>query len=65
MKLSDMKRGDVVLDAWYSDPEYQQYWGKGTITSVLKTVVYVHFKLLGKEVKYDKPHATKYLSLSK
>ena len=65
MKIIDMNIGDTVEDEWFSDPEYHTCWGLGKITRVLKTVVYVHFTGLGKEVKYDKVHANRYLNLAK
>lgn len=49
MKIDDMEVGMVVQDSWYPD------WGFGTVTKVLKTVVYIDFTVRGKE-KYDKEH---------
>lgn len=49
MKINELKIGDTVLDSWYHD------WGIGTVTKVLKTVVYIDFTVRGKE-KYDGSH---------
>lgn len=49
MKIDDLQVGDEVYDSWYPD------WGIGTVTKVLKTVVYIDFTVRGPE-KYDKEH---------
>lgn len=54
MKIENLKIGDRVIDKWY--PE----WGVGTVTKVLKTVVYIDFTVRGPE-KYDKSHVQNFL----
>lgn len=49
MKVADLKEGMKIQDRWYPD------WGVGTVTKVLKTVVYIDFTIRGPE-KYDKSH---------
>jgi len=54
MKVDDLKEGMEVVDRWY--PE----WGVGTVTKVLKTVVYIDFAVRGPE-KYDMSHVRNFL----
>ncbi len=49
MRIEDLKVNHKVIDRWW--PE----WGVGTVTRVLKTVVYIDFAVRGSE-KYDKNH---------
>ena len=49
VSIDDLKVGMKVRDSWYPD------WGVGTVTKVLKTVVYIDFTIRGPE-KYDKAH---------